>query len=363
MRFFGICQHISGMADIRGVLAAIDPAHTLDDLTLSGHHWVMGRQRDSVPLLDGGNWRRVIGDQQWDLFHATWRDRLDGYDAFVCFYPPVFAYLYRCFDKPIICQLPIRYEYPYHRDAQAWSDFNDYLREGSDHGRIILCANNPYDVAYAECFLERPVRFVPSLCEYTEASWHPQRDEVVYYGKQRIAALDDGPFAHKSMALPRGHGWDDVARCKAIAHFPYNTSTMSIIEQYTMGVPLLFPTLDYAVSLYARGAPLFEQASWARTVGDPPGSVITPPRGFPDGHDPNDYASRDSLRHWLRYADYYDATSMPGVSYFSSLDELRAIADRSPGFFADASARIRSRHGERRRRAIEGWRSMIAAIA
>ena len=55
MRFFGICQHISGMADIRGVLASIDPIHTLDDLTLSAHHWVMGRERDRVPLLDGDN--------------------------------------------------------------------------------------------------------------------------------------------------------------------------------------------------------------------------------------------------------------------------------------------------------------------
>ena len=362
MRFFGISQHISGMADIRGVLASINTAHTLDDLTLSAHHLVMGREKDRVPMLDGNNWRRVIAAKQWELFHATWRERLDGYDAFVCFHPPVFAYLYRCFDKPIICQFSIRYEYPHHGDAQAWSDFNDYLREGADSGRIILCANNPYDVAYGECFLGRPVRFVPSLCEYTRVRWHPERDELVYYSQQRVAELDDAPFAHKSTALPRGHSWDDVARCKAIVHFPYNVSTMSIIEQYAMGVPLLFPAFDYAVSLYAQGARLFGQNSWAKTLGDPPRSVIAPPEGFPDGHDPNDYLSIDSMHHWLRYADYYDETSMPGVTYFSSLEELRAIADRSPVFFADASARMRSYYGKRRQLAIEGWQSIIAAI-
>jgi hypothetical protein len=98
-------------------------------------------------------------------------------------------------------------------------------------------------------------------------------------------------------------------------------------------------------------------------VGDPPGSVITPPDGFPDGHDPNDHSSIDSMRHWLRHADYYDETSMPGLTYFSSLEELKAIAARSPTFFADASARIRSRYGERRELAIEGWMAMTSAIA
>jgi hypothetical protein len=329
MRFFGISQHINGMADIRGVLASIDAVHTLDDLTLSTHHWVMGREKDTVPMLDGDNWRRVIKDKGWDRFHAAWRERLDEYDAFICFHPPVFAYLYSCFDKPIICQFSIRYEYPSHSDPDEWNAFNEYLRAGVDSGKILLCANNPYDVAYGELFLQRPVRFVPSLCEYTGAQWRPERAEVVYYGAQRVADLDELRFVHKSTALPPGHAWQDVARCRAIAHFPYNVSTMSIIEQYTMGVPLLFPTLDYAVSLYAQGARLFEQNSWARTFGNAPGSVITPPGGFPQGHDPNDFTSIDSMRYWLRHADYYDETSMQGLTYFASLDELPPMAGHS----------------------------------
>lgn len=363
VRFFGICQHVSGMADIRGVLASVDPAHTVDDLTLSAHHWVMGRKKDSVPLLDGDGWRRVIEGEDWERFHGEWREKLDGYDAFLCFYPPVFAYLYRCFDKPIICQFPIRYEYPYQTDPQRWSQFNEYLRSGADRGRILLCANNPYDVAYGELFLQRRVRFVPSLCEYTHARWRPERAEVVYYSPRRIAELDETTFLHKPTALPRGHSWQDVARFRAIAHFPYNVSTMSIIEQYTMGVPLLFPTLDYAVSLYAQGAPLFGQNSWVSTVGGPPRSVITPPGGFPEAHDPNDFTSFESLRHWLRHADYYDDTSMPGILYFSSLEELRTIARESTAFYADVSQRVRLLHERRKERAIDGWRRILHEIS
>ena len=366
MRFFGISQHISGMADIRAVLTSIDPAHTLDDLTLSAHHWVMNRKRDSVPLLDGDNWRAVVTNRQSDRFHEEWRERLDGYDAFICFHPPVFAYLYRSFDKPIICQLSVRYEYPNQSDPDGWREFNEYLRAGVDRGRITLCANNLYDAAYAELFLERPVRFVPSLCEYTGAQWHPEhagQAQIAYYCAQRIAELDESIFVHTSRALPRGHAWQDVADCKAIVHFPYNVSTMSIIEQYAMGVPLLFPTLDYAVSLYERGARLFEQNSWVKTFGKPPGLVITPPGGFPHGHDPNDFASIESMRWWLRLADYYDNRSMPGLTYFASLEELHAIAAEGPAFYKDANARMRSFYQGRRQLAMDGWRQMVQAMS
>ena len=265
--------------------------------------------------------------------------------------------------QAIICQFPIRYEYPHHGDPDRWNQFNEYLRAGVDRRKIALCANNPYDAAYGELFLQRPVRFVPSLCEYTQARWRPTRAEVVYYCPRRLAELDEPVFLHKPRALPRGHSWQDVARFKAIAHFPYNGSTMSIIEQYTMGVPLLFPSLEYAVSLHAAGAPLFGQKSWASVAGGPPGSVITPLGGFPHGQDPNDYTSRESLRHWPRHADYYDETSMPGVVYFSSPEELRAIAGESAAFYTDVSQRMRASYERRKERAVDGWRRILAEIS
>jgi hypothetical protein len=352
------------MADIRGILAEIDPSHTVDDLTLSAHHSTIGRNKDRVPLLEDGGWRSIIREREEHRFFKEWRARLDSYDAFICFYPPAFALLYRFFDKPIICQFPIRYEYPCHADAEQWRQFNDYLTEGVDSGRIRLAANNPYDAAYGSLFLDRPVPFVPSLCEYTRATWQPRHDGIVYYCTRRIEELESaGGFIHKAAALPRGHTWADVARCKAIVHFPYNVSTMSMIEQYTMGVPLLVPTRDYAVSLYERGAPLFAQNSWAATEGLAPGSVIEPPRGFPGGHDPNDFGSIEALRWWLRYADYYDVRSMPGLTFFGSLEELCGFAREGMNFFEDASARRRSFYDARRALALDGWREMIAAIA
>ncbi len=228
-------------------------------------------------------------------------------------------------------------------------------------GRIVLSANNPYDAAYTELFVERPVPFVPSLCTYTGVEWRPTRSAVVYYRVRRIAELDHAPFVHQRAALPRGHSWRDVASHQAIAHFPYNVSTMSIIEQYTMGIPLLFPTLDFAVTLFAAGARLFEQNSWPAVVGGVPGSAIVPRAGFPDGHDPNDFASVESLRHWLRYADYYDERSMPGVGHFASFEELTTLA-RDAGALKAVHERMRAGLPGRRDLALDGWRRMISGL-
>jgi hypothetical protein len=361
VRFFGISQHISGMADIRGLLAAIDPAHTLDDLTLSAHNWVMDRPPDRVPMLERGGWQAVLRDRSWAPFHAAWRDRLDAYDAFICFHPVAFVYLYRHFDKPIICQCSTRYELPWHADAARWQEFKADLRGGIDAGRILLCANNPYDAAYTELFVERPVPFVPSICGYTSVEWQPATASVAYYCAQQAAELDHAPFVHQRTALPRGHSWRDVASHQAIAHFPYNVSTMSIIEQYTMGIPLLFPTLDFAVSLFAAGARLFEQNSWAGVGGGAPGSPVVPRGGFPDGHDPNDFASVESLRYWLRYADYYDERSMPGVGHFASFEELTTLARDTEALRA-VHERMRAGLPARRDLAVDGWRRMLAAL-
>jgi hypothetical protein len=107
---------------------------------------------------------------------------------------------------------------------------------------------------------------------------------------------------------------------------------------------------------------LFEQNSWVKTSGHAPGSVIAPPGGFPQGHDPNDFTSLDSMQHWLRHADYYDQTSMQGLIYFSSLEELHEIARQSVAFYQDAHDRMRAFYDRRRRLAIDGWGRILAEI-
>lgn len=330
----------------------------------------MGRQKDSVPGLDGDQWCGLVAREWWNEFYDQWHDRLDKYDAFVCFYPPLFAYLYRRFNKPIICQFPIRYEYPCQSEPAQWEAFNAYLRDGVDNGRIFLSANNVYDAVYAEMFLQRSVRFVPSLCEYTGARYDPKCENILYYcwkdttGKyaDETQHLDPEVFVRKYEALQTGHSWHDLGIFKAIMHLPYNVSTMSVMEQYAMGVPLLFPTLRFAVELWRKKYRLWEQSTWCGTFGRAPGSVITPAGGFPEGNDPNDFTSAASLRYWLQFADYYNAESMDGCEYFGSWEELDEIAHAPQSYFTAISKRQAEYYPKRRERAVDGWRRLLEDI-
>jgi hypothetical protein len=359
VRFFNIDQHISVIADVKAQLRAL--GHEVDDLCLSGHHWVMKRPKDSVPGLDGDSWCGFVEREFWNEFYDAWAERLETYDGFICTYPPIFAYLYKRFDKPIIVDIPIRYEYPCQSDAAAWRAFNDYLRDGVDAGRIFLVANNPYDREYAELFLQRTVRYIPSICEYTGARWNPQIDSSLYYCWSDVAGLSDN-LLRRYKAFSGRHEWEDLGKFKSIVHFPYNCSTMSIIEQYTMGVPLIFPALDFAVRAYAKKARLFEQLTWCGTFGRAPGSVIEPDGGWGDAPDPNRFDDPEALRYWLRFADFYSEESMQGVSYFESTAELNDIARRPLDWFK-ARAWDQNHYLERRKaRAVDGWTRLMEEI-
>jgi hypothetical protein len=284
----------------------------------------MGRKRDSIPMLDGDKWCGMVQRKIWDEFYDTYAAELEQFDGFITCYPPLFAYLYKRFKKPIIINIPIRYEYPCQSSADDWNAFNDFLIEGIDEGRYYLVANNIYDQKYTELFLNRKVEYIPSLCEYTKAIYKPTRDEVLYYFPCSIDELDPVLFRRKHEALPFGHTWQDVANFKAVVHFPYNVSTMSTFEHYMAGIPILCPHREFALELYRKKYRIMEQNSWVSTFGRPAGSVIK--RDWPLGFDPNDYTNEQSMNYWMHYADYWNNDAMPDIIHFDSFQRLHQLA-------------------------------------
>jgi hypothetical protein len=59
------------------------------------------------------NWCGFQERKLWNEFYDTYAKELEQYDGFICCYPPIFAMLYQRFNKPIIIDIPIRYEYPW----------------------------------------------------------------------------------------------------------------------------------------------------------------------------------------------------------------------------------------------------------
>jgi hypothetical protein len=64
---------------------------------------------------------------------------------------------------------------------------------------------------------------------------------------------------------------------------------MSIFEQYEAGVPLRFPSLDFAIQLIEQGCPLFSE-------------IVFPNRN--PKRQPNIFMNKD----WLQYSDFYNGT-------------------------------------------------------
>ncbi len=356
MKFFAIDQHISVIADLKNLFGRL--GHTIDDVCLSGHACILGRKQDSIPMLDGDKWCGFVKRQAWDEFSALYPN-LDEYDGFICCYPPIFSYLYRNFKKPIIIDIPIRYEYPCQSDADDWIHFNEYLRAGVDAKRIYLLANNLYDKKYTELFVERPVQYIPSMCLYTGMKYDPKRNQFLYNSACPYPEFEGTNFKRKHDVLPFGHPWQAVAEYAGVVHFPYNVSTMSTFEQYAANIPMFCPSLDLVLKMYAssRRHRVLEQTSWVATFGRPSGSVVPVPDGMPD---PNDYEDIDGIRYWLQYADYWNREEFPDIIHFDSFDELFYKAMHAD--LAAISESMQWTNTERLARVLDSWKILLERV-
>ena len=357
MRFFSIDQHISVIADLKNIFGKL--GHTIDDICLSGHATIMGRKIDSIPMLDGNNWCGFVQQRKWDEFFQAYPDLDEKYDGFICCYPPILSYLYKRFKKPIIIDIPIRYEYPCQSSAEDWNNFNQYLQEGVDSKRIYLVANSIYEKEYTKLFLDREVRYIPSLCLYTGMKYDPKRNEFIYRAAKSFSELNNTNFKLKNQVLAFGHPWQAVAEYSGVVHFPYNVSTMSTFEEYSANIPLFVPSLDFTMKLYSKGLAyrMLEQISWAGTFGRESGSVIPVKPRMPD---PNDFKNMEAVRYWMQFADYYNETAMPHIVHFDSFDDLH---DKAMHLDLDAiSEKMKSTNFIRQKETIDKWQTLLETV-
>jgi hypothetical protein len=370
VKFFNIDLHISVIADIKFILSAL--GHEVTDWTLSGHAWVMGRQRDTTDVITADNWSN-IDKAMCDAFYARYKDELAGYDAFIVTHTPALAMLYERWGKPIIVVASTRYEQPFGRDAERWRAFNGYLEDMHGRGLLVPLANNKYDAAYAMAFTGIEWRHVPSLCEYTGATAKLERPEFLYWGeyrglKQSRRLIDKDelrPHRHQRIFRRlvlgdpfRGFRWSDIARYRGIVHMPYNASVMSLFEHYTANLPLFVPDKPLMRQLYAehRQEGVLSQLSFNQVYRTPPGSIIPAA-----GSDPNDYDDVDTMMQWLNLADFYDTENMPHIQYFSSGEDLEArLQSMDAPAMSDA---IRTANVGRHERVYAAWRQIIEQLA
>jgi len=355
MYFLSIDQHISVIADIRHIFNRI--GHTVREVSLSGHATVIGRPQGRVPMLDGDGWCSVINGRKSEEFYLENKEDLDQYDGFICCYPPIFSMLYKYTNKPIIIQIPIRYECGADNNPELWQEFNAYLREGVDAGKIILCANSRYDQKYAAGFIDRPVQYIPSLCEYTGMTYNPTYSQFLYFSSFNVND-PSGRMIKKHAALQAGHAWQTVADYRGCIHYPYNVSTMSTFEQYMAGIPLFFPTKRYLLEMLIAAVPVLHQISWQQSIKNGQTKSLIP---HPFEYDPNNFADYNCMNHWLDLADFY-GDDMKEIRHFDSVEERDKILSMSVDELIDISKRMRLHNEERKKSVYSKWASVIERV-
>lgn len=241
-------------------------------------------------------------------------------------------------------QIPIRYEYPFTIFPQKWQWLNEYLNNGVRSGKIILVANNKYDQYYAGGWLDVDIKYIPSLCEYTNAQYNPKHSEWLLNSRLPFD-IQEPNIKDKRSTLGSGYSWKDFYQYGGSIDFPYCNSTMSIFEQYTSGFPMLFPSKELMKELYFEYYDLgpnsiLHEMSFNRLCGLSNVSSLKPKN---IDIDPNDYRSEKTLDKFLSLCDYYDTEWMPAIKHFNNFDEMIEMT-KQPGTFDNDNRPYRKDH-------------------
>jgi hypothetical protein len=313
MKLFNLDCHISVIADLKKIFE--DLGNEVTSWSLSGHNWVFDKNPTQVDIINQNTWRN-LNKKMCDKFYERYKDELSEYDGFICTYPPAFSMIYEKFNKPIILQIPIRYEIPFNSNPNKWNEFNEYLRKGIDSGIIIPVANSEYDKKYFEFFIGRNCNLIPSICEYTNTKWNPTKNQFLYSSRLPITFKTDIIVNKDDLGR---YKWEDISNYKGVIIIPYNCSTMSIFEYYTSGIPIFCPSKSFMKELYIKyGYYVLSELTWNKTFGLSPGSSIN----CDSSMDPNKYDDSEIMSRWIEYSDFYNEEWMPHIVYFDSMDEL-----------------------------------------
>lgn len=316
MKFFNIDQHVSVIADVAHIFKNL--GHEVDDLSLSGHHWVLNKPKPKIMLSDGTQLTcsGVCSQEVCDKFYEQNKEELDKYDGFIACYPTEFALLYEKWNKPIIIVNCIRYDHPNTFNPAIRDRLNNFLKLRHEQGKLYYVCNNKGDLFYTNYFTGINGMHIPSLCEYTNAKYTGTKNKFVIHERSEITV--PGNLCISLSAIRNSgwkYSWEDLYSYKGIIHIPYHNGTMSMFEQYTANVPLFVPSKQYAKQLFNENK-IFSDLTFYK---------INKVQEPDDINNPNSLRNPDILNKWIDTCDFYDTENMKYVQYFDSPSHLQHL--------------------------------------
>lgn len=346
---FNLDLHVGVIRDVRTQLDR--RALSLVDWTISGHSWVLGRDRDPVAIVNERTWHS-FGPRMAKRFQRAYRSYLRSFQGFVATYPPGFSLLYEGLNTPTLAVVATRYEWPCTHYRPHWDWLDERLCAGVENGWLTMVANNRADADYLEHYSGLRAMTIPSACSYTDLTYTGRRSSVVVctpgaaLAEATIAALHHDAIPLRSGLGPR-YAQADLYDHRALVFLPYNVSIMALFEHYTACAPIYVPARSFLKNLmHEYPADVLSSLSFCQVTGHPPARSG-------DSLDLNDTRDEAVVDWYLDRADFYDEEWMPRIRQFHSwnhLDHLLATDDPQT-----ISAQMAAERPERLRRIDALW--------
>jgi hypothetical protein len=354
MRFFNIDCHISVIADIAYIFNKL--GHEVEDWSVSGHAGVMQKQKHEIKLNNGYiiNECNMITREIGKVFYDTFKEKFKKYDGFICCYPTEFCMLYELFNKPIIIVNCIRYEHPFTRYSDNWSELNDVIESLKEKNLLHWVCNNKGDIVYTKYYTNIIGTWIPSLCEYTNSNFNPIYNKYIISNRTSISPIQLNNEAIHFGQIPRTNrffSWKEKAKFKGIIHVPYHNGCMSIFEEYTSNIPLFFPSKKYGKQLFNQNKMMFRDLTFYRLY-----NLQEPD----DLNNPNSLRNEKILNMWFDTSDFYDEENMPYIYYFDSLQHLNSLlATLTIQDLMETSNKMKEFNKQRKELVYNKWRTIL----
>ena len=303
MKCLNIDLHISVIADIINVFKQVDETIQIEDWSLSGHTWVLNKDRKQLEILNQNTWTK-LDMNIINSFQNKYDHILTTFDGFICCYPASFILLFEKYNKPIYIVNATRYDLPFcwNNNYQMIKEQHNCFKRLQDKKILKVISNNKADDAYFKLGnLTIDTCIIPSLCLYTNMKWNPINTSnkfLLYSGN----LPNNNNIIHRSQ-LGR-YKWDILMKFKGIIHLPYEASTMSIFEQISSEIPIFFPSKSFLKHLWENKLVHHQMNYWSH---------------HSHGKIPQYLEITKNVDFWIERADYYD---LEGYYYFNSIEDL-----------------------------------------
>lgn len=355
---FNLDLHISVIADFEYILKKLFPFDfKINSKSMSGHAGFMKKNISNNYVINRNNWKQ-LNKNMVNLFYETHKEELEKYDGFVVTFSPSFALLYEKFNKPIIIINATRYEQPatHNGSLEQWEWINKGLKRLDEKKLLINISNNLFDKIYLKEGSNIDSIHIPSLCLYTNVSYDMiDRNNINLPKITLLYSSLKNEYTHllNSLNLPnlfsinqiKPYDYIDIIKARCIIHIPYEISTMSIFEHYSMNIPLIFPSKEFMIKLYKSDKINF-YGSYAE---------LFQTKLYPEKL--SKLLNKDWFENMIEYTDYYDKNNMPYITYFNSFEELPFILNSLD--YKNISNKMKQFNMKRRLRVFQTWSRLL----